>query len=93
MIAAGVVCQTTSHNGYGWCVTLLTLLAIRAQGQNVDEPWTPNVKTLEDKVMTVEGASLITPEPQELPTRKSSQPMSREGQTQSTTPADDPWCE
>ena len=39
MIAAGVVCQTMSHNGYGWCVTLLTLLATGAQGQDVDEPW------------------------------------------------------
>ena len=63
MIAAGVVCQTISHDGYGWCVTLLTLLATGAQGQDVEEPWTPNVETLEDKVGTREEVSPGTPEP------------------------------
>ena len=38
MIASGVVCQTMSHNRYGWCVTLLTLLATGAQGQDIEEP-------------------------------------------------------
>ena len=63
MIAAGVVCQTMSHNGYGWCVTLLTLLAMGAQGQDVEEPWTPNVEMLKDEVMTGEGVSPGSPEP------------------------------
>ena len=93
MIAAGAVCQTMSYNGYRWCVTLLTLLATGAQGQDVDEPWAPNVRTLEDEVATEEGVSPRTPEPWGLPARKSLQPMARDGQTQSTTPADDPWCE
>ena len=41
MIASSFVCQTMSHHGYGWRVSLLTLLAIGAQGQDVKEPWTP----------------------------------------------------
>ena len=89
MIAAGVVCQTMSHNGYGWCVTLLTLLATGAQGQDVDEPWAPNVRTLEDEVVTEEGVSPRTPEPRGLPARKSPQPMARDRWTRSTTPAND----
>ena len=93
MIATGVVCQTMSHNGYGWCVTLLTLLATGAQGQDVDKPWTPNVKMLEDEVMTGEGVSPGTPEPQGPPARKPSQRTAKDGRTQSTTPANDPWCE
>ena len=32
MIASGIVCQTMSHHGYGWHVSLLTLLAMGAQG-------------------------------------------------------------
>ena len=38
MITAGVVCQTMSHDGYGWCVTLLTLVATGVQGREVNEP-------------------------------------------------------
>ena len=89
----GVVCRKMSHNGYSWCITLLILLATGAQGQDVDEPWTPNVRTLEDKVVTGEGASPGTPEPRGPPARKSSQCMARDGRTQSTTLAHNPWCE
>ena len=38
MIASGVVCQTMSHTGYGWCMSLLTLLAMGVQGQDINEP-------------------------------------------------------
>ena len=38
MIASGVVCQAMGHTGYGWCVSLLTLLAMGVQGQEVNEP-------------------------------------------------------
>ena len=62
------------------------------QGQEVDEPWTPNIKTLEDEVVTREGVSPGTPEPQGPPAQKSSLRMAKDGLTQSTTPADDPWC-
>ena len=93
MIALGVVCQTMSHDGYGWCVTLLTLLATGAQGQDVDEPWTSNAETLEEAVATREGVSPGTPEPQGPPARQPSQCMAKDGQMQSTRSADNPWCE
>ena len=31
MIASGVVCQAMGHTGYGWCVSLLTLLTMGAK--------------------------------------------------------------
>ena len=37
MIASGVVCQSASHLGYGWCVSLLTLLSIGVQAQNIQD--------------------------------------------------------
>ena len=33
MIASGVVCQAMGHTGFGWCASLLTLLAMGVQGQ------------------------------------------------------------
>ena len=56
MIASGVVCQAMSHTGYGWCVSLLTLLAMGVQGQDVNEPWTPYVATPEDAAEVRKGA-------------------------------------
>ena len=35
MVAAGVVCQAATHLGYGWCVSLLTMLSIGVQGQKI----------------------------------------------------------
>ena len=61
MIASGVVCQTMSHTGYGWCVSLLTLLAMGVQGQDVNEPWTPYMGTLEDAAEVRKGGSLANP--------------------------------
>ena len=61
MIASGVVCQTMSHTGYGWCISLLTLLAMGVQGQDVKEPWTPYVSTLEDAAGVRKGVSLAIP--------------------------------
>ena len=37
MIASGTVCQAVSHTGYGWCASLLTLLAMGVQGKKVNE--------------------------------------------------------
>ena len=93
MKASGVVCQTMSHNRYSWCVTLLTLLATGAQGQDVEEPWTPYVEMPEGAAAAREGVSLETPEPQGSPAREPSQHTAKDRQTQSTTPVDDPWCE
>ena len=92
MIAAGVVCQIMSHDVYSWCVTLLTLLATGAQGQEVDKPWTLNIEMLEDEVVTKEGVSPGAPEPQGPPARKPSLSTAKDKQTQPTTTADDPWC-
>ena len=93
MIALGVVCQTMCHHGYGWCVSLLTLLAMGAQGQDVKEPWPPYVETPEGAAEAREGVSLETPEPQRLPAQEPSQHITEDRQTQATTPVDDPWCE
>ena len=41
MIASGVVCQAMGHAGFGWCTSLLTLLAMGVQGQEENESWTP----------------------------------------------------
>ena len=61
MIASGAVCQTMSHTGYGWCVSLLTLLAMGVQGQDVKEPWTPYVATPEDAAEARKGINLENP--------------------------------
>ena len=92
IIALGVVCQTMSHYGYSWCVSLLKLLAMGAQGQDVKEPWTPYIEMPEGAAEAREGVSLETPEPQRLPAREPSQRMTEDRQTQATTPVDDPWC-
>ena len=60
MIASGVVCQTMSHTGYGWCVSLLTLLAMGVQGQDVNEPWTPYEAKPEDVAESQPGNSWVT---------------------------------
>ena len=90
MIASGVVCQTMSHTGYGWCVSLLTLLAMGVQGQDVNEPWTPYVATPEDAAEVRKGVSLEIPG---SPAREPLQHTTKGKQEQATTPVDDPWCE
>ena len=82
MIASGVVCQTMGHHGYGWCVSLLTLLAMGAQGQDVKEPWTPYVEMPEDAAEAREGVSLETPEPQRSPAREPSHHIKEDRQMQ-----------
>ena len=64
-----------------------------AQGQDVKEPWTPYVETLEGAAKAREGVSLETPEPQRSPAREPSQHMTEDRQTQATTPVDNPWWE
>ena len=93
MIASGVVCQTMGPHRYGWHVSLLTLLAMGAQGQDVEEPWTPYVETPEGAAKAREGVSLETPEPQRSPAWEPSQRRTEDRQMQATTPVDDPWCE
>ena len=61
MIASGVVCQTMSHTRYGWCVSLLTLLAMGVQGQDANEPLTPYVGTPGDAAEVRKGGSLANP--------------------------------
>ena len=88
MIASGVVCQAMSHTGYGWCVSLLTLLAMGVQGQDVNEPWTPFLVTLEDAAEVRKRASLEIPG---SPAREPWQHTTKVKQT--TTPVDNSWCE
>ena len=88
MIASGVVCQAMSHTGYGWGVSLLTLLAMGVQGQDANEPWTPVVVTLEDGAEVRKRASLEIPG---SPARESRQHTTKI--KQATTPVDDSWCE
>ena len=85
MIASGVVCQTMSHTGYGWCVSLLTLLAMGVQGQDVNEPWTPYMAAEVRK-----GGSLENPG---SPAWELLQRMTKVKQAQATTPVDDSGCE
>ena len=61
MIASGTVCQAVSHTGYGWCASLLTLLAMGVQGQEVNEPPTPYVGTPGDVVEIRKGGSMANP--------------------------------
>ena len=64
MIASGVVCQTMSHAGFGWCMSLLTLLAMGVQGQEENESWTPVLGTSEEDTGIRELVSLEAPGPQ-----------------------------
>ena len=59
MIASGTVCQAVSHTGYGWCASLLTLMAMGVQGQEVDKPPTPCVGTSGEGAKVKEGGSLV----------------------------------
>ena len=93
MIASGFVGQVRSHNGYGWFVSLMTLLAMGAQGQDIKGHWTPYVETPEGAAEAREGVSLETPEPQRAPAREPLQHTTEDRQTQATTPVDNPWCE
>ena len=72
MIATGVVCQTTSHGWYSWCVAMLTLLATGAQGQGMDTPWEPNDRPVEEMITISEVSSPRTPVSRDMPTRKPS---------------------
>ena len=90
MIASGVVCQTTSHTGNGWCVSLLRLLAMGVKGQDVNEPWTPYVVTPEDAAEVRKGGSLENPGSS---ARKPLQRTTKVKQVQATTPVDNSGCE
>ena len=99
MIASGTVCQAVSHTGYGWCASLLTLLAMGVQGQEVNEPPTPYVGMPGDVVEVRKGGSMANPgstvrellqrtrEDKQAPTttsRKGSRCESREHHTERT---------
>ena len=88
MIASGVVCQAMGHTGYGWCVSLLTLLAMGVQGQEVNEPWTPVLGTPEAEAGVRKVVSLEAPGSQ---TREGQQHTTKA--KQATTPAYDSRCE
>ena len=88
MIASGVVCQAMGHTGYGWCVSLLTLLAMGVQGQEVNEPWTPVLGTPEAGAGVRKVVSLEVPGSQ---TREGQQHTTKA--KQATTPADNLRCE
>ena len=90
MKASGVVCQTMSHTGYGWFVSLLTLLAMGVQGQDVNEPWTPYVATPEDAAEVRKGVSLEIPG---SPAREPLQHMTKVKQALATTPVEGSGCE
>ena len=55
MVAASVACQTTTHLGYSWCVTLLTTLAVGVQGHEEQEPKTEQGRVSRD--MEEEGGT------------------------------------
>ena len=61
MIASGTVCQAVSHIGYGWCESLLTLMAMGVQGQEVDKLPTPCVGTIGEVAEVKKGGSLANP--------------------------------
>ena len=61
MIASGTVCQAVSHTGYGWCASLLTLMAMGVQGKEVNKPTTPYVGTPGDMVEVRKGGSMANP--------------------------------
>ena len=89
MIASGVVCQTMSHAGYGWCVSLLTLVAMGAQGQAVNEPWAPYMVTPQAVARVRKGVNLEIPGP---PAQEPLQHTTEVKQAQATIPADDSQC-
>ena len=64
MIALGVVCQAMGHAGFGWCTSLLTLLAMGVQGQEENESWTPILETSEEDTGIRELVNLEAPGPQ-----------------------------
>ena len=61
MIASGTVCQAVSHTGYSWCASLLMLLAMGVQGQEINEPLTPYVGMPGDVAEVREGGSMASP--------------------------------
>ena len=61
MIASGMICQAVSHIGYGWCASLLTLMAMGVQGQEVDKPPTPCVGMPGEVAEVKKGGSLANP--------------------------------
>ena len=79
-----------SHTEYGWCVSLLTLLAMRVQGQNVNKPWTPYVATPEDAAEVRKGGSLENPR---SPAREPLQRTTKDKEAKATTPVNESWCE
>ena len=89
MIALGVVCQTISHAGYGWCVLLLTLVARGVQGQDVKEPWASYRVTPEAAARIGGGINQeITGPLAQKPLQHKTEVM----QAPTATPADDPQC-
>ena len=71
---------------------MLTLLATGIQEQDMDTPWEPNDRPVEEMITISEVSSLRAPVSRDMPTRKPSRQTSREGQKQSTTSEDDPRC-
>ena len=78
-----------SHAGYGWCVFLLTLVAMGVQGQDVNEPWAPYMVTPEAAAGAREGVNLEITWP---PAQEPLQHKTEVTQAQTTTPADDSQC-
>ena len=89
MIASGVVCQAVSHTGYGWCVSLLTLLAMGVQGQEINEPLTPYVVTPGDVAEVREGGSMASPR---SPAREPLQRIRKDKQAPTITPGKGSGC-
>ena len=72
----------------GWCVSLLTLLAMGVQGQDANEPWTPVLATTEDEAEVRKIASLeVTRSPAREPRQHTTKVK------QATTPVDNSWYE
>ena len=89
MIASGVVCQMMSHARFGWCVSLLTLVAMGVQGQDVNEPWAPYMVTPEAAAGVRKEVNLEIPGP---PAQEPLQHTVEVKQAQATTPADNSQC-
>ena len=85
MIAAGVVCQAASHLGYGWCVSLLTLLSIGVQGQKIQESKAPHNGVDWDQEMKTRNT--------ETPTKDGTQRTGKVESEQATPRGNDGQCD
>ena len=84
------MCHTMSHTGYGWCVSLLTLLAMGVQGQEANEPLTPYMRTPGDVAEVRKGGSMANPGP---PAQEPLQRTTKDKQAPATTPVEGSRCE